>query len=67
MFSKQICYWFSKKNFKDLNITTKSQLKSATEDISLKLLKNIDISKAVDIDNLPGRFLKDGAVILVNQ
>ena len=67
MFSKQICYWFSKKNFKDLNITTKSQLKSATEDISLKLLKNIDISKAVGIDNLPGRFLEDGAVILVNQ
>ena len=30
----------------------------------MKLLKNIDISKAVGIDNLPGRFLKDGAVIL---
>ena len=49
----------SVKNFyEDLNITTKFQLKSTTEDIVLKLLKNIDISKAAGIDNLPGRFLK---------
>ena len=39
-------------------------MKLKTEDIVLKLLRNIDISKAVGIDNLPGRFLKDGAVIL---
>ena len=39
-------------------------MKPTTEDIVLKLLKNIDISKAAGIDNLPGRFLKDGAVIL---
>ena len=45
-------------------MTTKFQLKQTTEDIVLKLLKNIDISKAVGVDNLPGRFLKDGAVIL---
>ena len=45
---------------KDLHITTKP----TTEDIVLKLLKNIDISKAAGIDNLPGRSLKDGAVIL---
>ena len=50
------------KNFyKDLNILTKFQLKLTTEDIVLKLFKNIDISKASSIDNLPGRFLKDGA------
>ena len=55
----------SVKNFyKNSNITTKFQLKPATEDIVLKLLKNIDISKAAGVDNLPGRFLKDGAVIL---
>ena len=35
-----------------------------TEDIALKPLKNIDICKAAGIDNLPGRFLKDGAIIL---
>ena len=47
--------------YKRLNITTK--LKPATEYIVLNLLKNIDISKAAGVDNLPGRFLKDGAVI----
>ena len=53
-----------KKIYKNLNITTKFQLKPTTEDIVLKLLKNIDISKAAGVDNLPGRLLKDGAVIL---
>ena len=49
---------------KELNITTKFQLEPTTEDIVLKLLKNVDISEAAGIYNLPGRFLKDGAVIL---
>ena len=39
-------------------------MKPTTEDAVLKPLKNIDISKAPGVDNLPGRFLKDGAVIL---
>ena len=51
--------------YKNLNITTKFQLKPSTKDISLKLFKSIDISKAAGVDNLPGIFLKDGAVILV--
>ena len=50
--------------YKNLNITTKLQLKPTTEDIALKLLKNIDISKAACVDNLPEKFLKDGGVIL---
>ena len=50
--------------YKDLNITTKFQLKPTTEDTVLKLLKNIHISKAAGIDNLPGRSLKDSTVIL---
>ena len=50
MLSKQICYWFSKKKIKDLNITTKSQLKPTTEDIALKILKNINILKTAGID-----------------
>ena len=50
--------------YKDLSITTKFQLKPTTEDIVLKLLKNIDTSKAAGIDNLLRRVLKDGAVIL---
>ena len=32
-----------------------------------ELLKNIDISKEVGTDNLPGRFLKDGTVILAKS
>ena len=51
--------------YKNLNITSKFQLKPTTKDIVLKLLRNIDISKAVGVDNLPGRFLKDGTIILV--
>ena len=39
-------------------------MKPTTEDIVLKLFKNIDISKAAGIDTLLGRFLKDAAVIL---
>ena len=50
--------------YKILNITTKFQLKKTTEYIVLKLLKNIDIFKVAGVDNLSGRFLKDGAVIL---
>ena len=56
-----------KKFYKNLNITTKCQLKPTTEDIVLKLVRNIDISKAAGVDNLPGRFLKDGAVILAKS
>ena len=39
-------------------------MKPTTEDIVLKLLKSIDISKAAGVDNLPGRFLRNGAVVL---
>ena len=42
-------------------------MKPTTEDIVLKLLKNIDISKAAGVDNLPERFLKDGAAILAKR
>ena len=40
-----------KKINKDWEITAKFQLKPTTEDIVLKLLKNINISKAAGIDN----------------
>ena len=39
-------------------------MKLTIEDIVLKLLKNIDVSEAACADNFPGRFLKDGAIIL---
>ena len=44
--------------YKNLNITTQFQSKPTTEDIVLKLLKNIDISKAAGIDNLRGRMVQ---------
>ena len=46
-----------KKFYKNLNITTKFQLKPTTEDIVLKLLKIFDISKAAGVGNLRGTFL----------
>ena len=53
-----------KKLYKDLHISTGFQLKPTTEDIVLKLLKRILISKAAGIDSLLGRFLQNIAVIL---
>ena len=39
-------------------------IKSTSEKKYLKIIENIEISKAAGIDNFPGRFLKDGAEIL---
>ena len=36
---------FSKKNYEDLDITNKFQMKPTTEDIFLKILKNIEVSE----------------------
>ena len=54
------------KFYKDLDLTTKFQLKPTIEDIVLKLLKTFEISQAASIDNLLGRFLEDCAVIFAN-
>lgn len=35
-----------------------------TADVVLKIMKNIQISKASGVDNLSGIFLKDGAGVL---
>ena len=35
-----------------------------TEDLVLQLVKDMNIDKAAGIDNLSGKFLKDGAIIL---
>ena len=50
--------------YKNLDITTKFQLKPTTEDAVLNLLRNIEISKATGIDKLPERCLKDGVLAL---
>ena len=36
-----------------------------SEETVLKLLKDLDENKAVGLDNLSGKFLKDGATVLV--
>ena len=50
-------------NILDL-LPCKFELANVSEDLILKLLKNINVNKAAGIDNLSGRFLKDGADVL---
>ena len=44
-------------------LPSKFKLSNVTEDLVLQLLKDMNIDKAAGIDNLSGRFLKDGANI----
>ena len=53
--------YYQKQNYNNLNF----QLNQTTEEIVLKLLQSINSSKAAGLDNLAGKFLKDGASILV--
>ena len=54
-----------KEYYKHLNLENKHfTFQPTTIEIILKLLQNIDPSKAVGLDNLSGRFLKDGATEL---
>ena len=45
----------------------KFDLLPTEKDDALKILRNIDTSKAAGIDRLPGRFLKDGANVLAKM
>ena len=45
-------------------LPNKFNFSNVTEDFVLKLLKDMNIDKAAGIDNLSGKFLKDGANIL---
>ena len=44
-----------------LMLPSKFKFSSIIEDFVLKLLKDMNIDKASGIDNLSGKFLKDGA------
>ena len=46
--------------FKDLNF----EFSETSPEIILNILKGLDPTKAADINNLCGKFLKDGAYIL---
>ena len=45
-------------------LLNKFNFSNVTEDFVLQLLKDMNIDKAAGIDNLSGKFLKDGANIL---
>ena len=53
--------------YSHLNLQNKQFfLKPTTKEVVLKLLEEINPSKAVGIDNIGGKFLKDGAPILAD-
>ena len=47
-----------------LGLTKKFDLLLAEKEYILKISRDIDVTKAADIDRLPGRFLKDGTDVL---
>ena len=48
-----------------LNLSnSKFQFSLVSEQTVLKILKNMDENKAAGLDNLSGKFLKDGATVL---
>ena len=50
-----------------LGLTKKFKLLPTEKDYVLKILRDINTSKAAGTDRLPGRFLKDGANVLANR
>ena len=52
-------------NMKDNHIFYNHKFSNVNEDLALQLLKDMNIDKAAGIDNLSGKFLKDGANVLV--
>ena len=52
-------------NMKHNHIFYNHKFSNVNEDLALQLLKDMNIDKAAGIDNLSGKFLKDGANVLV--
>ena len=50
--------------YKKLSLSKNFKLDSITEDCLLKLLKSVEVTKAAGINQVSGKFLKDGAWIL---
>ena len=51
--------------YSHLELTRKFNLLPTKKDYVLKILRDVDTSKAAGIDRLPGRYLQDGANVLV--
>ena len=50
--------------YSHLGLTKRLELLATEKDYILKILRDIDTSKAAGVDRLPGRFLKDGVNVL---
>ena len=50
--------------YSHLGLTKKFELRQTEKNYILKILRDIDTSKAAGIDRLPERFLQDGANVL---
>ena len=50
--------------YSHLGLTKRLELLPTEKDYILKILRDINTSKAAGIDRLPGKFLKDGANVL---
>ena len=47
--------------YKKLSLSEKFKLDATTEGYLLNILKNVEVTKAVGIDQISGKFLKEGA------
>ena len=52
--------------YKKLPLSENFKLDLTTEGYLFKLLKNVEVAKAAEIDQISGKFLKDGARIWAN-
>ena len=56
---------FISEYYKKLSLFENFKLDSTTEGYMFNILKNVEVTKAAGIDQISGKFLKDGARILV--
>ena len=54
-------------NYKNLSLSENFKLDATTEGYLFNILKNVEVTKAAGIDQISGKFLKDGAQILVKH
>ena len=52
--------------YKKLSLSENFKLESPTESYLFDILKNVEVTKSAGIDQIPGKFLKDGAQIWQN-
>ena len=58
---------FGSDSNKKFSLSENLKLDTTTEDYLFKLLKNVEVAKAAEIDQISRKFLKDGARILAKS